>query len=353
MDLLASMAATGHDRVLAVQDRASGLNAWIALHRTALGPAYGGVRVLSYRSEQEALRDALRLAEAMTYKCVLAGVPGSGGKTVVMSDRLHDRPAAMAKLGEIIESLGGIYQAGPDVGFGADDDAALRSTTQYIACFGGETGMGGVRTAGEATAEGAEWGIRAALAHLGTDDLGGATVAVQGLGAVGLALSRRLIAAGATVVGSDPDEAAAERAIGLGVRVVEPETIFDEPCDVLSPCALGGVIHDLTLSRIRAKVVAGAANNVLATPLHAERLRERGVLFVPDFVLNAGALIEGSGYARTGETDWSEALRGIGTTVAEVLRRAESEQRSTVETAQIIARERVQARTAAAERTAN
>lgn len=337
------MAASGHDRVLAVQDRASGLSGWIALHQMRRGPAYGGVRVWSYRSEEEALRDALRLAQAMTYKCVLAGVPGSGGKTVVMADRLHDRERAMMALGEIIESLGGAYRAGPDVGFTAEDDAALKRTTSHVASFGGETGLGGVRTAGEATAEGAEWGIRAALAHLGTDTLEGVTVALQGVGAVGRALARRLLNAGAQVMGSDPDSIAASTAAEMGVEVVDPDGLLDVECDVLAPCALGGVLHDLSIPRLRTRVVAGVANNVLAAPSHADRLAERGILFVPDFVLNAGALIEGSGHANTGRRDWSEALKGIGATVSAVLRRAEAESRSTVEAALLTAQERIDA----------
>jgi leucine dehydrogenase len=343
MDLLASMMLAGHDRVMAVQDRNSGLNAWIALHQMRRGPAYGGVRVWHYRGEDEAMRDALRLAQAMTYKCVLAGVPGSGGKTVVMVDRLRDREQAMVVLGQVIESLGGAYQAGPDVGFTAADEAALRRSTTHVASFGGETGLGGVRTAGEATAEGAEWGIRAALAHLGTDTLEGATVALQGVGAVGRALARRLLAAGVRVIAADPDSVAAAAAADMGVEMVDPDGLLDVECDVLAPCALGGVLHDISIPRLRTRVVAGVANNVLAAPSHADRLGERDILFVPDFVLNAGALIEGSGYARTGRRDWSEALQGIGTTVSAVLRRADAESRSTVEAALLTAQERIDA----------
>jgi len=354
MELLSAMAAGGHDRVLAVQDRDTGLCAWIALHHLRRGPAYGGIRVWSYRSEQEALRDALRLAQAMTYKCVLADVPGGGGKTVVLADRFRDRREAMEALGDAIESLAGAYQAGPDVGFTPDDDAALHRRTRHIATFGGEQGSGGVRSAGEATAEGAEWGIRAALAHLGTDELDGVRVALQGLGSVGRALARRLLAAGAEVCGADPDPVAVEAAEALGVRVVQPAVILDQPCDVLAPCALGGVVHDLTLSRLRTRVLAGVANNVLSHAGQAERLQQRGILFVPDFVLNAGALIEGSGHARTGRTDWSEELQGIGRTVGQVLRRAEAEKRSTVETALLMAQERLaEERSASAERGAD
>ena len=339
MELLSAMAAGGHDRVLAVQDRASGLNAWIALHRLRRGPAYGGIRVWSYRSEQEALRDALRLAQAMTYKCVLADVPGGGGKTVVLADRIRDRAQAMEALGDAIESLGGAYQAGPDVGFTPDDDAALHRRTAHVACFGGEQGSGGVRSAGEATAEGAEWGIRAALAHLGTDSLDGVHVALQGLGSVGRALARRLLAAGAQVSAADTDPVAVEAGEALGIRIVDPIAILDTECDVLAPCALGGVVHDLTVTRLRTRVLAAVANNVLSSRTQAERLQERGILFVPDFVLNAGALIEGSGHARTGRTDWSAELRGIGATVSKVLRRAEAEKRSTVDAALLMAQE--------------
>jgi len=315
------MAQGGHRRLLAVQHRPSGLRAWIALHHLDRGPAYGGIRVWSYRTEREAVVDALRLARAMTYKCVLAGVSGGGAKTVVLADELLDRAAAMEELGREIEALGGAYQTGPDVGFTDADARALARSTTHLAHFG----AGVLRDAGEATAEGAIWGIRAALASIGREDFDGATVAIQGLGSVGIALARRLLAAGARVLGADPRGERAARAAALGVEIVEPTAITGTECEVYIPAALGGVVHDVTITRLRARVVAGVANNTLASDTQAEALAARGILFVPDFVLNAGALIEGEGNRRTGRVEFDAELRRIGETVSRVITRAQAD----------------------------
>jgi leucine dehydrogenase len=315
MELLETMAQAGHEQLIAVQDADSGLRAWIALHHTKRGPAFGGIRVWSYRNEEEAALDALRLSQAMTFKCVLAGIPGGGGKTVVLVDSLRDRRKAVRVLGEAIQNLGGLYQAGPDAGFDEHDQRHLAETTQWVARFHD----GVLRPAAEATAEGAEWAIRAALKHVDTPDLQGVRVAVQGLGAVGLALSRRLIAGGAEVYGSDLKVAACEHARDLGVRLLDPTEILRAEVDVFVPCAMGGVLHELSIPRLGAKIVAPVANNALASEILAEAMHERGVLYLPDFVLNAGALIEGAGYESTGRTDWSNEIRAIGDTVTSLL----------------------------------
>lgn len=320
VEILEWMARGGHERLIALQDRASGLRAWIALHDLRRGPGYGGIRIWHYRDENEAVLDALLLSRAMTFKCALAELRGGGAKTVVLADRLSDRPAAMERLGQHIEELGGRYRCGPDVGFGEADRRALIRGTRYFA-----HDVEALRAAGEATAEGGEWAIRAALDHVsGRADLRGARVALQGLGAVGGALARRLVAAGALVTAADPDRAACERARANGVQVVDPTAIFEQDADVFAPCALGGTLHDLTIQRLRAPLVVGCANNVLARPEHAELLRQRGIVFVPDFVVSAGALIEGVGHEQTGRSDFGPELRRIGDTVRKVLRRAEA-----------------------------
>lgn len=339
MELLSSMAQGGHDRVIAVSHEASGLRAFIALHHLGRGPAYGGIRVWNYRTEADALGDTLRLSRSMTFKCVLAGVRGGGGKTVVIANHLVDRPAAMEALGREIEALGGVYQTGPDAGFTHDDREALARGTSHLAHFHGD---GPMRSAGEATAEGAEWGIRAALDHLEISDYSGLTIAVQGLGSVGRALARRFLALGCKVIGADISEEACHAAQADGVEILSPSQFFETPCDVLAPCALGGTVHDLSISRMRTSVVAGVANNVLGHPQQAELLRERGILYLPDFVLNAGALIEGAGYAQTERSDWTPELRGIGTTIAEILNRSEAEDASTMAVAVEMAKQRVE-----------
>jgi leucine dehydrogenase len=332
------MARGGHDRVIAVQHEASGLRAWIALHHLGYGPAYGGIRVLTYRNEMDALHDALRLSRAMTFKCVLAGVKGGGGKTVVMAQHIINREEAMKALGREVEALGGVYQTGPDAGFSKDDGIALSTTTKHTAQF---FSAGQLRSGGEATAEGAMHGIRAALDFLGTPELKGITVAIQGLGSVGLSLARRFVEAGARVVGADVNPEAVTAAEKIGVEIVAPAKILEVECDVLAPAALGGTVHDLSISRMNTRIVAGVANNVLGHGQQAELLRQRGITFLPDFVLNAGALIEGSGYSSTGREDWSAELGVIGVTIREILTRAQQEEASTRVIAEAMAMERV------------
>jgi leucine dehydrogenase len=331
------MARGGHDRVIAVHHEASGLRAWIALHHLGHGPAYGGIRVLNYRSEADALHDALRLSRAMTLKCVLAGVKGGGGKTIVMAEHMMDRSEAMKALGREIEALGGLYQTGPDAGFTAQDRIDLSSETSHAAQF---FSSGELRSGGEATAEGADHGIRAALDFLGTPEVSDISIAIQGLGSVGMALAKRYLAAGARVFAADVNPEAATTAEEMGVEIVAPAKILEVSCDVLAPAALGGTVHDLSISRMNTRIVAGVANNVLGHAQQAELLRQRGILFLPDFVLNAGALIEGSGYSRTGREDWTEEIAGIGKTMREILERADAENKSTRIVAEQMAMER-------------
>lgn len=339
MQLLDTMARAGHEQLIAVQDAASGLRAWIALHHTQRGPAYGGIRVWNYRNEGEAALDALRLAKAMTFKCVLAGIQGGGGKTVVLADSIRDRRLAVHALGRAIENLGGVYRAGPDAGFDEHDQRHLAETTQYVAHFHD----GVLRPAEEATAEGAEMAIRAALEHVGVDDLSGVRVAVQGLGAVGLTLCRRLLALGIEVLGSDLKVAACAHARELGVKLIDPTEVLRAEVDVFVPCALGGVLHELSIPRVGARIVAPVANNALSSEDLADSLHERGVLYLPDFVSNAGALIEGAGYEATGRTEWAAEIQAIGDTVRDLLDDAAATGRTPMQAAAARARAILQA----------
>ncbi|HJM38538.1 MAG TPA: Glu/Leu/Phe/Val dehydrogenase dimerization domain-containing protein [Planctomycetota bacterium] len=335
MELLDWMARGGHERVLAVQDSESGLSGWIALHNTRRGPAYGGIRMWRYRNEAEAALDALRLSQSMTYKCVLAGIAGGGAKTVIFADRIKNRPLAMEKLGGFIEGLGGVYRCGPDVGFVESDRLALQKGTTHYACHSQE-----LRPAGEATAEGVEYGMRAALDFLdGNSELKGKKVAIQGLGSVGLPLAKRLLDNDCEVFGCDLNANVVNAAEGLGVKIVEPAKVFEVESDIFAPCAMGGVLHDLNLQRLRSRIVAGAANNVLPSPEQADQLRERGVLYVPDFVLNSGALIEGAGFEQTGRKNYETELRRIGATVSAVFQRADAASCSTHDAATGMARD--------------
>ena len=315
MELLEWMSRLGHDRITAVQDSPSGLRAWIAIHQLRFGRAYGGVRIWHYRNETEAAIDALRLSHAMTTKCVLAGVEAGGARTVVLADSIVDRQKAMQALGCHIEAMGGVYRAGPDIGFRPEDQKAVSHTTQWLTQFG----VCKAQPFGHATAEGAEWAIRSALLHAGLGDLAEATVSIQGMGAVGKPLVERLLLAGAKVIAADLDPIVNEWAKQKGVEVKDPAEVLFAEADVVVPAALGGVLHDLSIPKLRCKIVAPVANNALANPEHANLLAEHNILYVPDFVMNSGALIQGAGFDATGEVDWSSEIRQIGETVSRVL----------------------------------
>jgi leucine dehydrogenase len=290
--VLDALARGGFEEVIALNDRDSGLRAFLAIHDTSAGPAFGGVRRWSYRTENEALRDVLRLSRAMTHKCILAGVPAGGAKVVVLHRREVDWTAAYRHLGRAVERLAGRFYTGPDIGTGAAELAAMAAETRFVT-RPDEQGPGELA---ESTAEGVFQGMAAALEHLeGTVDWPRRRVVVQGLGAVGSRLARSLVEAGAHVIASDVDSQTAERVSQeLELELVDPTRELDVPCDVFAPCALGGLLHDLSVPRLRCRVVAGGANNVLAKPAHGDSLHERGILYVPDFVINSGALIRGA-----------------------------------------------------------
>lgn len=290
--ILDHMATHGFEEIQALHDRRSGLRAFLGIHDTRRGPAFGGVRRWSYTDESSALRDVIRLARAMTAKCALVDLPVGGGKIVMLDHEGLDRREAYRALGRAIESLGGRYYAGPDVGTSFEDLEAMCSETTRCTSPGPD-GPGELTAS---TCEGVFRGMGAALQHIdGEIDWPHRRVVVQGLGAVGRGVARRLLEAGATVLGADTNRDAAllaERELSL--ELVDPATEYDQECDVFSPCAMGGIVHDLTLRRLRCRVVAGAANNVLATREHGEALHERGVLFAPDIVITSGAVVRGA-----------------------------------------------------------
>jgi len=272
------------------------------------------------------LRDVLRLSRAMTHKCVLLGLPAGGGKVVLPEREGVDWPGAYHYLGEVVQRLGGRYCTGPDVGTGPDELAFVAERTEFVT-RPDPTGPGQLA---DATAEGVFAGIGASLRHLeGEEDWSARTIVVQGLGAVGSRLAARLAAAGARVIGVDLD---AERAQDVGreldIDLVDSSREFDVPCDVFAPCALGGVLHDLTVPRLACRVVAGAANNVLARPAHGDALHERGILYAPDFVISSGALIRGARFQLEGRREPVAAIgEHIGTTLSELLEVARQEGR--------------------------
>ena len=278
-----------HEQVVFASDARRGLRMIIAIHDTTLGPALGGCRIWSYASEEEALTDVLRLSRAMTLKNSIHGLPLGGGKAVVLADPTRDKtPELLAAIGEAVDRLGGRYITAEDVGTTSDDMRLIRNATAYVA--------GLPETSGDPspfTALGVFRGIQAcAQALWGSPQLEGRRVAIQGVGSVGFHLARHLVQAGAEVVVTDIRPDKVRRAVDeLGVRAVEPDAIFDVECDVFSPCALGAVLNDETIARLKAPIVAGSANNQLAEPRHGDLLHERGVLYAPDYVINGGGVI--------------------------------------------------------------
>jgi leucine dehydrogenase len=331
----------GHEAVHFFRDSASGLAAIIAVHKRRNGVAGGGTRMMAYRSEQAALADALRLSRAMTYKHVLCGSPMGGGKIVVLGEPARKTDAMFVALGRIIESFGGGYITGEDVGTTPHDMATIRSQTRWVV---GVEGAGG--DVSPATAYGVFLGIEEAVRHrLGREGLDGVRVAIQGVGTVGGTLARRLAAAGASLTVADIDASAVARVqTELGATAVPPAEILFADADVLSPCALGGVLDDETIPRIRAAIVAGAANNQLTGERHGTLLAERGILYAPDYVINAGgvlhALVELEGFDRARVF---RKVEGIRDTLDEIFSRAEVTARPTSEVADALARERLAA----------
>lgn len=324
--VLDAMARGGFEEVLAISDRSSGLRGFLALHDTSIGPALGGIRRWAYRSENEALRDVLRLSRAMTHKCVLLDLPVGGGKVVVLDRSGVDWVGAYRHLGELVERLGGRFYTGPDVGTGEAQLASVAERTEYVT-RPDERGPGQLP---EATCEGVFAGIAAALEHLdGEADWSRRTVVVQGLGAVGSRLARRLVEVGARVIGADVDaDRAHDLAAQLEIEVVDASDEFDLPCDVFAPCALGGILHDLSVPRLRCRIVAGGANNVLAKPIHGDAMHRRGILYAPDFVINGGALIRGCRFHLDGVREPVPAIGArIGASLGELLSAASAESR--------------------------
>ncbi|HWD09424.1 MAG TPA: Glu/Leu/Phe/Val dehydrogenase [Actinomycetota bacterium] len=292
MELFERIAGEDYEQVVFCHDRPSGLRAIIAIHSTALGPALGGTRCWRFASEEAALTDVLRLAKAMSYKNAAAGLDLGGGKAVILAEDPQVKTEEFLRAyGRFIDALGGRYITAEDVGTTGDDMDMIHRETRWVT--GISPASGGSGDPSPATAYGVTQGLRAVALELwGDESLSGRRFAVQGVGKVGYALVGHLTHAGAEVVVSDVNPEHADRAVtDYGVEAVAPERIHAVDCDVFAPCALGGVLNDGTIPELRCKAVAGAANNQLLRPLHAEALAQRGILYTPDFIINAGGVI--------------------------------------------------------------
>ncbi len=318
MDVFQEASVLGFGDIHMKVDADCGLHAIIAIHSTRLGPALGGCRCIPYVSTEAALLDAMRLARGMTYKAAISGLPQGGGKAVLIRPpEIREREAYFESFGRFVDSLGGRYITAVDSGTGPADMDVIARRTRHVACT--SASKAGSGDPSPHTALGVRRGIEAAVRFaFGRETLEGVHIAVQGLGHVGYALARELHAFGARLTVCDVNEAVVRRSIDeFGAKVVAPERIYEVSCDVFAPCALGGVIDDRTLPRIAARIVAGAANNQLAELRHGDRLHERGILYAPDYVINAGGIMQ---IALRDEAILQAKLLGIYDTLTEIFR---------------------------------
>ncbi len=315
------LAAAGHEQVMFCRDEATGLRAIIGVHDTTGGPALGGTRFHSYNSEADALTDCLRLAQGMTFKAAAADMPLGGGKAVIIGDPAVDKtPGLLRAYGRFVERLGGCYVTAADVGTTSDDLDVIGEVTRHV--VGRSVAAGGSGDSGLSTASGVFHAMRAAAAHVwGADGLSGRKVGVEGAGKVGLHLVGLLLEEGASVVVSDPHHGAIRRLRDRhGSDVDVASSVIDAPVDMYAPCALGATLTPSSVAALRARIVCGAANNQLATSAVDNDLSSRGVTWVPDYVANAGGLIQVGGELRQRTpAQVLEDVRRIGATTRQVL----------------------------------
>jgi glutamate dehydrogenase/leucine dehydrogenase len=320
-------------------DRDSGAWIFVCVHSTALGPAGGGTRMRVYDRPSDGLADAMRLSQAMTVKMAVANAERGGGKAVLAVPELptgEQRRALLLRYGQLVAALGGTYRTAGDMNITPADLDIVHETCPWVY---GTTGAGG--NSGRGTARGVLHGIRASVEHVfGSPDLAGRSVLVQGAGSVGHDLARDLLAEGASVLVSDVDEA---RAAATGAQVVPAADALTTECDVYSPCAVGGTLSAATIPQLRCRIVAGSANNQLAEPEDAERLRAAGILYAPDYVVNAGGVIQLVGLEdrQWSEAELEEALAGIGDTLRRVYRDADEGGVTPAAAAERLAAERI------------
>lgn len=343
MDIFEVLAGYDHEQVVFCQDVEVGLKAIIAIHNTTLGPALGGTRMWQYDSTEDALRDVLRLSRAMTYKASVAGLNLGGGKAVIIGDPNKDKNEFLFRAyGRFVEALGGHYITAEDVGTSVEDMEWIRMETQYVT---GIAGPGGSGDPSPFTAYGVYYGMKASTKFkFGSDSLSNRVVAIQGAGHVASHLAEYLTKEGTKVYITDIYEEKA-RAVcdATGAEYVPPDEIYDVECDIFCPAALGGVLNERTIPRLKCSIIAGAANNQLENEERDSRLlAERGILYAPDYVINAGGLInvatELEGYNR------ERALRRVETiynTLLNIYRRSEAENILPLQAANRLAEERI------------
>lgn len=336
-----------HEHVAFHHDETTGLKAIIAIHNTNLGPSLGGCRMWPYLNSEEALTDVLRLSKGMTYKAAMANLQQGGGKSVIIGDpRKHKSEAFMQAMGRFVESMNGQYVTAEDSGITVDDLKAVASQTQHVAgTFAQYNALGETPTGNPApsTAYGVFVGLKETVRHVLNSDLNGVKVAIQGMGHVGYRVAKQLRDEGAELYVADIFPEGIERAREeLGATVVAPEDILSLPVDVIAPCAMGSAINEESLPDIRAKIIAGAANNQLAREDLGKVLHQRGICYAPDYVINAGGIIDIYHQKLSDSSDQAmrEHISRIGATLIEIYQRAEEENTATNLVANRIAEER-------------
>lgn len=343
MNIFDEMKKYGHEEVVFWYDKTTGLRAIVGIHDTTLGPALGGCRMWPYETEDDALTDVLRLSRGMTYKNAAMGLDLGGGKSIIWADsRTEKSEALLRSFGRLIESLGGRYITAEDVGINADDMAIVAREARFV---------GGLKeTSGDpspATALGVLEGMKAAAQMVyGSEDLRGRHVAIQGMGHVGLILAGMLHDAGATLTVTDihPEESRAQ-AEALGATWVEPGAIYSVEADIFAPCALGAILNDETIPQLKVRIVAGSANNQLKEPRHGLELLKRNIVYVPDYVINGGGVVNVADEFQQGGYHSDRAysrVRQIGRQVTDILQHADDAGIPSQEAADQVAERRIE-----------
>ncbi|MDH5434095.1 MAG: amino acid dehydrogenase [Gammaproteobacteria bacterium] len=331
-----------HEEVVFCRDKESGLSAIISIHSTALGPAVGGCRMWEYNSDEGALIDALRLSRGMSYKNALAGLKMGGGKSVIIGNSKTMKSEALFEaFGNFVNNLNGQYYTAEDVGITPNDMAIVNRKTDYVLGLEGKSG-----DPSPVTAYGVYKGMKAAVKHKhGRDSLEGIKVAIQGVGHVGYYLCEHLKNEGAELFVTDINKESVDRVVqNLGATEIDKDDIYSQDIDIYAPCALGATINDVTLPKLQCSIVAGAANNQLAEDRHGEILKQKGILYAPDYVINAGGIINvsfetgGATYDKQKALDKVDEIYG---TLLEIFEAAEKEGKTTNVVADELARRRI------------
>lgn len=335
-----AMAQSCCEELIFYRDAKSGLRAVIALSDNKLGPAAGGVRRMSYKSEQEAIDDVLRLSKAMTHKFAANGCNIGGGKVVILDNPQNETESIYRALGRYIQSRNGRYHSGPDVGTSMQALQYMRQETSYTLGFPEEHLE--KTSAGVQTARGVAQGIRACLNEVfGNKSASGKTIGIQGMGEVGYNLAKELYREGANIIATDIEKRKVDQVVSdLGIKAVNPDDIYDIQCDVFAPCAMGGILNENTIPRLKCSIVAGAANNQIYDDKYGDMLHKRGILYAPDFIINAGAVLYDVDCIESGVFNREKAearVLGIFDKVTQVIKTAKQDRIPTYKAAMIIA----------------